>query len=72
MGLLLLAVFALVGEACCVLERERVFPRYDTAGSTGYWVEGSCRLRWRVWLRWGRLLLWWWRRNRREVPRNHS
>lgn len=44
-GLLLLAVFALAGEACCVLEKERVFPHWDRAGSTEYWVEGSCRLR---------------------------
>lgn len=70
MGLLLSAVFASAGEACCVLEKERVFLRWDRAGSTGYWVEGSCRLRSRVWLRWDRLLLWWWLRHRREAPRS--
>ncbi len=48
MGLLLLAVFALAGEACCVLERERVFLHWGRADSMEYWVGGSCRLRWRV------------------------
>lgn len=48
MGLLLSAVSAFAGEAWCVLERERLFLRWDRAGSMEYWVEGSCRLRWRV------------------------
>lgn len=59
MGLLLLAVFAVGGEACCVLEKEREFLHRDRAGSMGYWAGGSCRLRWRVCLRWGRLFLSW-------------
>lgn len=45
MAPLLLTVFAFAGEACCVLERERVFLHEDRAGSMGYWVGGSCRLR---------------------------
>ncbi len=68
MGLLLSAVFASSDEAYCGLERGRVFLHLDRAGLMGCWVEGSCRLRWRVWLRWDRLLLWWWLRLLREVP----
>lgn len=44
MGLLLWAVSAWAGVACCLLERERVSLRQDKAGSKEYWVGGSCRL----------------------------
>ena len=47
-----------------------MFLRWDKVGSTGYWVVGSGKMRWRVWLRWGRLLRWWWLRPRRAVPRS--
>ena len=70
MAQLLLVVFGFGDEACCVLEKERVFLHCDRAGSMGCWVGGSCRLRWRVWLLWDRLLPWWWLRHRREVPRS--